>query len=187
MFIGWISNETSKPITRERLLTQIEEATRNVHAPFFVTQVTNNVFNEEGLLFTSNKITQEEAQDIYKTLLEEKIPTSEQIQESFKKVEESMTILSVNPISIYIEPVWATVDENGEFPYVDIYDNQEEAQSKIGKEEEEGIVIKGIKQGWHIRGVETYVEQPKDFYNTYQEAELDLNRRILTSGPIRRV
>lgn len=193
MFIGWVTNKIGVAVAKEELLKQLEETTRNVHAPFHMTQVSNDVFNEQGIIFTSNVISQEEADNTYQVLLKEKFdqeyeakrPTSEQIVQSANILEESMNVLSVNAINIVIEPVWATVDGDGEFAYVDVYTSQEEAEGDIGKEVEEGIVIRGVKQGWHIRGVEDFEQESKDFYETYQDAEFDLNERILKISSLR--
>lgn len=76
-----------------------------------------------------------------------------------------------------IKKHWGTVDEQGEFPYVDIFDNEEEARAEVGKRHEDGFLITGVVEGFCIISEDgKCLDESKDFYFSEQEALADLKQ-----------
>lgn len=77
--------------------------------------------------------------------------------------------------NLKVVKVWGTLDSNREFAYVDIYDNEEDAKSDIGKIIN-GLEIDGVVQGWCVVGDAD--EDLEDFHFTYYDA-IDEKNTIL--------
>lgn len=73
--------------------------------------------------------------------------------------------------------VWATVDHKGMYPYIDIFDNKEEAESYVGKQyKNSALTIVDVYQGWCIINIDPeYEHEMEDIYLTYERALEDFN------------
>lgn len=82
-------------------------------------------------------------------------------------------------IELKIIKVWGTVDEKGAFPYINIYDTEEDAKKEI-RTVIDGLKIVDVVSGWFIEGTEDAIDTlSKDFYFTKEEALDDLQERII--------
>lgn len=87
--------------------------------------------------------------------------------------------MSGKQVELEIIEVWGTIDGEQVYPYVNIYDKEEEAQKEIGTKQD-GLEIVNVIKGWFITGTEDHIETiSKDFYFSKEEAEDDLEERIV--------
>lgn len=82
-------------------------------------------------------------------------------------------------VELEIIEVWGTIDGEKVYPYVNIYDKEEEARKEIGTKQD-GLEIVDVLKGWFITGTEGNIETiSNDFYFSKEEAEDDLEERII--------
>jgi hypothetical protein len=71
-----------------------------------------------------------------------------------------------------LKKVFGTVDKEGQYPYVDIFDDETEARAEIGKPREDGLEIVDVVEGFCIVGDDgKCVDESRDFYFTEEEAK----------------
>jgi hypothetical protein len=81
-----------------------------------------------------------------------------------------------------LKQAWGTVDKHKEYPYVDIFVNEQEAISEIGKERGDSLEIVGVLPGFVIVGKDGMcLDDSKDFYHSEIEAKTDMKRLWETS------
>lgn len=84
-------------------------------------------------------------------------------------------------VELEIIEVWGTIDGEKAYPYVNIYDTEEEARKEVGTKQD-GLEIVDVLKGWFITGTEDFVDTiSNDFYWTKEEANEDLDNRIIPS------
>lgn len=82
-------------------------------------------------------------------------------------------------ITLEVIEVFGTIDGEDVYPYVNIYDKEEDAREEVGTHQD-GLLIIDIQKGWFIKGALDFVDTiSNDFYFTKEEAEEDLQERII--------
>jgi len=88
-------------------------------------------------------------------------------------------------IELEVIEVWGSIDGENAYPYVNIYDKEEEARKEIGTHQD-GLLIVDVQKGWFINGALDFVDTiSNDFYFTKEEAEDDLKERLIPSHELR--